>query len=337
MVKPLSILVAVGTLAVGGTSRAADQEDAQGARAEAVRIAKQAAAAYKAENYPLALAKFRRAYETFPAAPLLSNLSHVELKLGDCASALDYAHRFAASSTEAPAAEEWIHRVESECPEAEITTDPAGASLRIDTDQGPPAGATPWKGRLLAGQHTLLFQAAGFSDRREVVSITAGAAFRFDQPLMRPPPMDEPPPPLPAEVLAIPAPPSAPVAARPAPGPVTPSSRAQPRPSINLTHLPEKAPPPVAATATKPGASPIVRAIGWSGLAAGGAALVAGLAVGLGARSDTTALGKVSTSRTGAQAQQQITSINARATGANVLFGAGGALAATGVGLVIAF
>ena len=71
--------------------------------------------------------------------------------------------------------------------------------------------------------------------------------------------------------------------------------------------------------------------------AIGAAALAGAVALDLTARNDTTALEKVSATRTSASASAAITSINTRNKAAIGLFGGGGAFVVTGIALVLAF
>jgi hypothetical protein len=76
---------------------------------------------------------------------------------------------------------------------------------------------------------------------------------------------------------------------------------------------------------------------GWVGIGVGGAALVAAVALGVTVNNDKAALAKPSETRTTAGVDEQLTSIASRATGANVLYGIGGVLAAAGMVAVIVF
>ena len=70
------------------------------------------------------------------------------------------------------------------------------------------------------------------------------------------------------------------------------------------------------------------------GAIAGGAALLAATALGISVGMDTQALSKATP---GVPVQSRVSSINGRATATNVLFGAGGVVAAGGLVLWVAF
>ena len=78
------------------------------------------------------------------------------------------------------------------------------------------------------------------------------------------------------------------------------------------------------------------KTVGWSAIAVGAAALIVGVAVGANVQGQTSTLEHANT-RTSSQTQTLINNINGGAIGANVCFVAGGVLAATGTGLVVAF
>ncbi len=80
---------------------------------------------------------------------------------------------------------------------------------------------------------------------------------------------------------------------------------------------------------------PIAKLAGWASIIAGGVAVVAATVLGVSVRMDSSALRD--TPHSAAVAKERMDSVNSRATGANILFGAGGAVAAGGVGLVVLF
>jgi hypothetical protein len=91
--------------------------------------------------------------------------------------------------------------------------------------------------------------------------------------------------------------------------------------------------PPAATTSH----NPALRTVGYVGTAVGGAALLTALILGVTAHTDTTAVGTRAGTRTTAQADATLSSVNARVAGADALFGIGGALAAAGIALVVVF
>jgi hypothetical protein len=91
-------------LVLSGWPVAGHGEEQEDARARAVRLTSEGAAAYKAEDYAKAFDRFGAAYRAFPAPPLLLNLSRTELKLSRCAEALRYAELFKAAAPDTQAA-----------------------------------------------------------------------------------------------------------------------------------------------------------------------------------------------------------------------------------------
>jgi hypothetical protein len=155
----------------------ADEPDA--ARARALKLGADGAAAYRAEHYAEALARFSEAYRTFPAAPLLLNISRAELKLGRCEEAIRYAEQFLAvrrseaASPDAP--DDWLATVRRSCIEAEITSTPPGASIWIDGERQTSPESTPWSGRVTVGPHKVLLWKSGYQKAEGALVVTADA------------------------------------------------------------------------------------------------------------------------------------------------------------------
>ena len=208
-----------------------------------------------------------------------------------------------------PFTEHWTKLAElvADCPAVEVSSTPPGASIQLVGVPQAEGSVTPWHGRLVAGDYAVVLHKPGFQDLRAVLKVVrdAPASQAFTLTPVQPPLAASPPPPVDLKA------------------------------PVDLT-----APPPaddkLAAAAVHPPAKPL-KVVGWVGTAVGGAALVTGIALGASVASDKTALTKASSSRTTAEANAQVQSINSRALGANVLFGVGGAIAVVGVVLTFAF
>jgi formylglycine-generating enzyme required for sulfatase activity len=146
-------------------------------RSRALRLGAEGAAAYKAERFPEALARFNEAYRIFPATRLLLNISRTELKLGRCQEAIRAAERFQAGSADAgsPDAEDWLGDVRRLCIEVEIDSVPSGAAIWIDGERQTEPESTPWTGRLTVGNHKVLVWKSGYEQREETLEVTADA------------------------------------------------------------------------------------------------------------------------------------------------------------------
>jgi hypothetical protein len=162
----------------------AEDSDAEGPRAEAVRLGGEGAAAYKEGRYADALNRFDAAYRTYPAPALLLNLSRTELKLEQCEESLRYAHLYRAAGnnrevaySESPVS--WLAYVESQCPEVEIRTDPDHARIRVSGSPQADDATTPWTGRLFAGAHSIVLKHSGFADNQDTLDVQSGSAQTF--------------------------------------------------------------------------------------------------------------------------------------------------------------
>jgi hypothetical protein len=284
---------------------AARGDEPEDAKARAIRLTKEGGAAYRDGRYGEALQRFQDAYHTFPATPLLLNLSRAELKLGDCDESLRYAQMFASASPPGEVSPDspdtWLGTVNQECPEVQISSIPPGATLSIEGSHQAVVPTTPWKGRLSAGAHAVRGQKPGFTDAVATLQIQAGQPvevsinFTAAQPLTTvAPPQDVKltPPLAGSELRTTPA-----VAKRPSP----------------------------------------LKNVGWAATAIGGAALVAAVILGVSSGTGLTSLHTATPSRLSLQAQQQINTVSSEALGADVLYAAGGVLAAGGVTLVVVF
>jgi hypothetical protein len=82
---------------------------------------------------------------------------------------------------------------------------------------------------------------------------------------------------------------------------------------------------------------PLLRHIGYGGIAVGGAALVTAVVLGVVVRNGVTAAGKAPAVRTPAQAGAEVSSSDAEAAATDALFVVGGVCAAVGVPLAVVF
>lgn len=292
-------VLAISLVLAAPAARADEGEDA---RAKAIRLSKEGGAAYREGRYGEALQRFEEAYRAFPAPPLLLNLSRAQLKLGDCDEALRYAQVYLSASpagdTSPESPDAWLSTVNTECPEITVTSEPPGATLSIEGSRQNAVPTTPWKGRLSTGTHVLRARLAGFTDATATVRVIEG------QPLQ------------------------ASITFSAAQQQITIASK-----SMNLS------PPPSEVHATPATARPFspLRKAGLAATVVGGAALVAAVVLGVSSGAGLTNLHTANSARSGSQAQQQINTVSGEALGANVLYVAGGVLAAGGVALAVAF
>jgi hypothetical protein len=326
-------------------------EEGEDARAKAVRLTSEGAAAYKAEEYAKAVEKFEAAYRLYPAAPLLLNISRADLKLSRCSEALHYAELFKAEATNISAAspdapDAWIANLERACIEAEVDSAPPGATIWIDGQRQTAPGKTPWTGRLPVGKHKILLWRAGYQEQGTFLivtpdspahltltlypSTTAGPSGAVEVGAPSPPVEAPKPPPVVAEKP-------------PAPAEKPPAAAATP-PSVeaNASRAPVQLfPAPVPRASESPAASPmkrpVLRHLGYGGIAVGAAALVTAVVLGSVVRSGVTAAGKAPTSRTPAEASAEVSSSDAEAAATDALFVVGGVCAAVGIPLAVVF
>ncbi len=290
------------------TTPVARAEAAADTKSAAQRLAHEAAEAYKVGQYAESVTKFTAAYQAYPAPPLLLNLSRAELKLGRCAEALRDAQLFktAAPSIESASADspdEWLATVRRTCIEAEVHSTPEGAAIWIDGQRQANPEATPWVGRLPVGTHQILLWRSGYQEQNASMEVSANAPAHLTLALK------------PSSGETAPAP----VALMPA----AQTSGAEPVKTVSP-----------AATKTR---NPTLRTVGYVGTAVGGVALLTALILGVTSHTDATAVGTRAGTRTTAQADATLSSVNARVAGADALFGIGGALAAAGISLMVVF
>ncbi len=173
----LPVLFVVALPGLTAVSRSEEPEDP---RAQALRLTSEGAAAYKAEEYDQAIDKFNTAYRLYPAAPLLLDISRAELKLSRCAEAVHHAEKFKAAVGDTPAAspdspDAWLATVQRACIEAEVDSEPAGATIWINGERQTSPDKTPWTGRLPVGSHKVLLWHAGYQERSGYLDVSADA------------------------------------------------------------------------------------------------------------------------------------------------------------------
>jgi hypothetical protein len=318
-------------LLIAGASAISRGEEPEEARARAVRLTSEGAAAYKAEDYAKAIDRFGAAYRAFPAPPLLLNLSRAELKLSRCAEALHFAELFKAAAPDAQAtspdsSDAWLRTVQRSCIEVAVHSSPEGATIFIDGERQTAPDKTPWIGRLPVGTHKVLLWRDGYQQTRASLVVSADAPSSLALTLTPATSATAPP----ASEQVVPPPAISPVP------PPTPPAQVVPPAAISL------APPPAPAAQervapAKAAFNPVLRKVGYAGIAVGGAALIAAIVLGVTVQNDSVAAGKLSGQRTVAQADTQYNSISGRATGADALFGVSGVLAAGGIAFAVVF
>jgi hypothetical protein len=83
--------------------------------------------------------------------------------------------------------------------------------------------------------------------------------------------------------------------------------------------------------------SPVLRNVGFAGIAVGGAALIVAVALAVTDQNQITALGKTTTSRSVAQSDAALATTGSEASAADALYVIGGVLAAAGIPLAVVF
>jgi tetratricopeptide (TPR) repeat protein len=299
----------------------------ESAREAARRLASEGAAAYKAEDYAKALEKFGAAYRLYPAAPLLLNISRADLKLSRCAEALHFAEQFKAevkdislASPDSPDA--WLADLQRACIDAEVDSTPPGATIWIDGQRQSSPEKTPWTGRLPVGKHKVLLWRPGYQKKGMFLKVDADAPAHLSLTLTPEGAAEA----ATAESTAETNPAAAP---NPAPAPASASTVRlfpTPAPASHETELNPRAQK-----------NPMLRNLGYVGIAVGGAALIVAIALGVTEQNQTAALGKTATSRSTAQSDAALTTTAAEAGGADALYVVGGVLAAAGIPLAVVF
>jgi hypothetical protein len=291
-------------------------------REAAKRLAAEGAAAYKAEDYARALEKFSAAYRLYPAVPLLLNISRAELKLSRCAEALRSAEQFKAEAKDVnPASldspDAWLADLQRACIEANVESTPPGATIWIDGQRQTNPDKTPWAGRLPVGKHKVLLWRDGYQKTGMFLKVDADAPAHLMLTLT-------PASPLEAQRETSPE-------AVPAPPPVTPPAA----PAVQL--LPQPVPTREASLSPRVTKSPVLRNVGFAGIAVGGAALIVAVALAVTDQNQITALGKTTTSRSVAQSDAALATTGSEASAADALYVIGGVLAAAGIPLAVVF
>ena len=270
---------------------------------------------YRQARYREAIAEFEAAYRLRPHGVLFFNLAQCHERLGDLPAALRAYHEYLRST---PGAEDRA-TVQAAMANLEqrlgatgvqqllVYSQPSGAEVSVD---GQPRGKTPFAALLPHGKHAVSVAAPGY------VTLTRDALLSADRSVL-------------LDVALTPSPEIA-VGGAPGPGAATrsgvPPALAPASPAEAAVPSLGAAPPPEVAAA---GPRPRV----WTWVAAGvaGAALAAGVAYGLAARSATDELR--SSQHDQATAQRLADSAGSRARTANVLYGVAAGAGAVGVTL----
>jgi hypothetical protein len=183
LARGIRVFIPLWTLALP-LSGLAETPEAEGPRAEAVRLGGEGATAYREGQYADALRHFDAAYRTYPAPALLLNLSRTELKLEQCEESLRYARLYRTSGSdqdvsysESPVS--WLAYVEAQCPEVEIRTAPEHSTIQIAGCTEADEATTPWKGRVSARPHAIVLRHLGFKDNQDTLNVKSGAAQAF--------------------------------------------------------------------------------------------------------------------------------------------------------------
>ncbi len=152
------------------------------AKAEEARVvAERGRAASEKGEFAEAAAFFRQAHQIDPRPVYLFWIAHLLESNEQWEEALVVYRRYLANDQADKRRELALKKVamlskrlERERPEVVLVSEPPGAQVWIDGEEGKPSGTTPWKGRLGVGAHTLLIRKAGYRDLREGVAVAEG-------------------------------------------------------------------------------------------------------------------------------------------------------------------
>jgi tetratricopeptide (TPR) repeat protein len=317
-------------------------------RVAARKLGAEGAAAYKAEDYARAVEKFNAAYRLYPAAPLLLNISRADLKLSRCADALHYAQLFKTEGSDInPASPDspdaWLLTLERECIDAEVDSTPSGATIWIDGERQASPARTPWTGRLPVGKHKILLWLPGYQKQGAFLQVAKDSPAHLALTLYaegaNPAEPTAAPAPVKAQAVIPPVAAEKPPVVAEKPPVVAPTpAPAETRRSEPIQLFPPTVPPSSESTAaSQPTRRPLLRTLGYAGIAVGGAALITAIVLGVVVKSGVTGAGTAPASRTPAQASAQVSSSDAEAAGADALYVVGGVFAAAGVPLAVVF
>ncbi|GEJ56900.1 PEGA domain-containing protein [Anaeromyxobacter diazotrophicus] len=257
---------------------------------------------YRAARYRPAIAEFEAAWRLRPHGAIQYNLGQCHERLGELGPALAAYRAYLKAAPEAQdrrAVEALMAALAARLgargvQQLFVESAPPGAEVSVDAL---PRGPTPLAAELPLGAHRLLLEKPGFAPLRREVVLAPDRTLELSLPLA----------------------PEAPLARR-APD-LAPAAAAAPLSAgAGLA-----APPEVKVSAGG------ARRYTWVAAGVAGAALVAGIAYGLAARSASAELR--SSEHTGATAQQLAADAAARARNANVLYGVAAAAGAAGVTL----
>ena len=136
---------------------------------------------YNAGKLRQALELFKAAYTLYPHTNTLDNIGQVERELGDYCAALATFQRLreeVCTDAERKRVDRIINVDRILCngttEQVTIVSEPSGASLWLDTEDGEPSGATPWRSRLEVGSHFVLLRKDGFEDKQVSFKVEKG-------------------------------------------------------------------------------------------------------------------------------------------------------------------
>ena len=261
---------------------------------------------YRQARYREAISEFEEAYRLKPHGVVFYNLAQCHERLGDIHAALRAYHEYLRAL---PGAEDRVtvraamanlegRLAASGMQQLLVYTDPPGAEVKVD---GRARGSTPFAAVLSLGVHTIALSKPGFVELKREVVLARDRSMEIDVSLPR------------AGQAAAGA--LSDLSLRP-----SPPQEASGGPAASLT-----APGPKVSPTRRP------RVFTWVAAGVAGAALAAGIAYGLAARSASDDLRRAE--HGGADAQRLADSASSRARKANILYGAAAAAGAAGVTL----
>ncbi len=266
---------------------------------------------YRQARYREAIAEFEAAYRLKPHGVIFFNLAQCHERLGDIPAALRAYHEYLRAVPEAEdraTVQAAMSNLEARLAASGVQqllvySDPPGAEVHVD---GQARGQTPFAAVLPHGPHSLTLTKPGYATVRREAVLAPDRSLELD--------------------VSLP---------RGEPGPVASPSQAAPleQGAPSLRPSPRAGEPALSIGTGPPAQPPARRPRVWTWVAAGaaGAALAAGVAYGLAARSASDDLRRAE--HDGATSQRLADSAGSRARTANVLYGVAAVAGAAGVTL----
>ncbi len=176
--KPGLVLVAAALLLFLAPPALA-QDDA--AKEQAKALFKQGREHFQAGRFSDALTAFEQANAIKPHPLMLYNIGQVQEALGDLPRAVETYEKFLASGTDDTAdVKDRLARIRKTIATSwttlELTSEPLGASVWLDSKDSPPRGRTPVRLQLPAGNVTLILEKEGFRQVQRPLKLQAGKA-----------------------------------------------------------------------------------------------------------------------------------------------------------------